>query len=62
MSAPKQLTIDFDSNDIIEESIDEEVKVTYKKCNHSIKIKSFKSDYISYCSRCGKILSVKHKK
>lgn len=31
-------------------------------CKHCVKIKSFKTDYVSYCSKCGKILSVRHKK
>ena len=39
-----------------------ETKPQTHKCKHSIKIKSFKRDYLSYCSKCGKIFSVKHKK
>ena len=46
----------------IEEVEQEKPKPQILKCKHCIKIKSFKKDYLSYCSKCGKILSVKHKK
>lgn len=63
-----QLEMDFDGDEVtIKEP---EAKETSKsepynktsKCKHNIKIKSFKRDYLSYCSKCGKIFSVKHKK
>lgn len=66
MGEVKQLAIDFDNDEIIKEDIDEEeskpTKPVVTKCKHCVKIKSFKSDYISYCSKCGKILSLRHKK
>lgn len=67
MGEVKQLAIDFDNDEIVEEDIkkDEEnktIKAAPVKCKHCVKIKSFKSDYISFCSKCGKILSLRHKK
>lgn len=46
----------------IEEEEQEKPKLQTCKCKHCIKIKSFKQDYLSYCSKCGKIFSVKRKK
>ncbi len=65
-----QLQIDFDDFHIVDGEIVEtsamltatKPKPQITKCKHCIKIKSFKKDYLSYCSKCGKILSVKHKK
>ena len=63
-----QLEMNFDQNEvsIIEpnpkESVSSDTEHNIKKCKHSVRIKSFKKDYLSYCSKCGKIFSVKHKK
>ena len=62
-----QLEMDFDGDEVTvkEPETKESTKPEpYKipKCKHSIRIKSFKKDYLSYCSKCGKILSLKHKK
>lgn len=32
-----------------------------KQCVHNVEFKSMKRDYVTYCTKCGKILSV-HKK
>lgn len=62
-----QLEMDFSQDEIaiVEATSKTQVEVEPHKplkCKHSIRIKSFKKDYLSYCSKCGKILSVKHKK
>ncbi len=63
-----QLEMNFDQNEVTiiepkpKESISSDTEHNAKKCKHNVRIKSFKKDYLSYCSKCGKILSVKHKK
>lgn len=47
------------------ESLCEEVKKTYSRkidCEHNVKITSFKKEFATFCTKCGKILSVRHKK
>lgn len=63
MKEKKQLMYDFELDDFVE--VDNEEKKSekvVKECKHNVVIKSFKSDYVSYCTKCGKILSTKHKK
>ena len=36
--------------------------ITEVKHNHTVKLVSFKRDYLTYCTECGKILSVRSKK
>ena len=67
----KQLAYSFELDDFVE-VVDEEKteekteekkpEKVVKECKHNIIIKSFKRDYVSYCTKCGKILSVRHKK
>ena len=59
-----QLTMDFENGGIGEESqpVDPcSVDNSANKCKHSIVFKALKEDYVTYCKRCGKILSVHHK-
>lgn len=63
-----QLEMDFNQDEVTiveskeKESVSSDTEHNVKKCKHSVRIKSFKKDYLSYCSKCGKIFSVKHKK
>lgn len=68
-----QLEMDFSQDEIkiVECSKEEHIDIhkpyvkaesITNKCKHNIRIKSFKKDYLSYCSKCGKIFSVKRKK
>lgn len=54
--------IDSEAVETSNTSSESKTKLYTNKCKHSVRIKSFKKDYLSYCSKCGKILSVKHKK
>lgn len=67
MEGYRQLMIDPETGDICEgmEHIpddDTREKPVVNKCKHNVKIKAFKQDYISYCSKCGKFLSVRKRK
>lgn len=55
----RQLTMDFETGNLVYAEPEEKPR---KTCKHTAKVKSFKKDYISYCSKCGKILSVRRKK
>lgn len=68
MEEAKQLEFNFDTNDIMErvdESTTEDKKtVEDRKCDegrHSVIFKALKGDYVTYCDKCGEILSVRHK-
>lgn len=62
MESYTQLMIDPETGDICEgmEHIPE--NHTTNKCKHNVKIKAFKTEFISYCSKCGKFLSVRKRK
>lgn len=59
MEKARQLSMDFETGSIVDPEQEEKPK---KTCKHTAKVKSFAQDYISYCSKCGKILSVRRKK
>lgn len=56
----KQLTMNFDDCTI--EEYDYSGNKPVKKCDHVVKIKTTKNEFISYCSKCGKFLSVRRRK
>lgn len=60
MNEGKQLHFDLDTGKIVEETTHEPAHPT--KCKHNVKIKCFKQDYVSYCTKCGKFLSTKRRK
>ena len=50
----------------VEQSMDDDKPIDSviakpKQCIHNVEFKSMKRDYVTYCTKCGKILSV-HKK
>ena len=62
MEEVKQLHFDLDTGKIIEPETNEHPDLHDKKCRHNVKIKCFKQDYVSYCTKCGKFLSTKRRK
>lgn len=61
-----QLMIDPETGDVCEGATyiteDTPVKTENKKCKHNVKIKAFSKEFVSYCSKCGKFLSVRQRK
>ena len=58
------LMIDSETGDICEYTPehDNSEKKSISKCKHSVKLRAFKQDYITFCSKCGKILAVRKRK
>lgn len=65
MEGYKQLMIDPETGDIredIEHVPNNDIPEKVYKCKHNVKIKAFRTEFISYCSKCGKFLSVRKRK
>ena len=62
-----QLMFDLDSGEIVdpvssEKEIYEKLNQYKSKCKHDVKMKSFKNEYVTYCTKCGKVLSTRRKR
>lgn len=56
-----QLMFDLDSGEIVDPGL--RAKEIYKEgCKHTVKLKSFKGEYVTYCTKCGKVLSTRRKR
>ena len=59
MENSKQLQMNFEDGTIDDYEYE---KPTRKCCEHRVRIKLYKREIVSYCSKCGKILAVRRRK
>ena len=45
----------------LHKEVDKQTRPVKKECVHNVEIRSFKRDFVTYCTKCGKILST-HKR